>query len=48
MDNARSILVTIIDLVIFVIISILFIPAFLIVTIFQPVWSDKLSELFGL
>ena len=41
-------LTTIGDILLFAIATILFVPAFLIVTWLQDFWSKKLSELFGL
>lgn len=35
------------DFVLFVILSVLFIPAFFIVTYLQPIWQEKLKSLFN-
>lgn len=48
METVEKILMLILDFVIFVVLSILFLPAFLIVTYVQPIWQKKLQSLFDL
>ena len=47
-ESAKTVLLYAGDLLLFVVVSVLFLPAFLIVTVMQPLWSKKLGDLFGL
>jgi uncharacterized phage infection (PIP) family protein YhgE len=47
MDVLGKALSFIFDLLIFAIVTILFVPSFFIVTYLQEFWSKKLSDLFG-
>lgn len=48
MDSIESFLKLVLDFILFVIVSILFLPSFLIVTYLQPVWQKLLQGLFDL
>lgn len=47
MDTVSKIAGYVGNVLLFAVVSIIFLPAFLIVTTLQEVWSKKLSELFG-
>lgn len=48
MNTVEHILILLWNVLLFFVVSILFLPAFLIVTNLQEYWSKKLGELFGL
>lgn len=47
METVQTILLSIWRFALFIAVSIVFLPAFIIVTYLQDYWSKKLSELFG-
>jgi hypothetical protein len=47
MESIEKILLSAGNFILFILASVIFLPAFFIVTYLQDFWSDKLSELFG-
>ncbi|HEY0980419.1 MAG TPA: hypothetical protein VGE18_03370 [Candidatus Paceibacterota bacterium] len=47
MDEIGKVFVYVGNVLLFVLVSIIFLPAFLIVNYLQEVWTKQLSELFG-
>ncbi|MBP9701201.1 MAG: hypothetical protein KBD54_02280 [Candidatus Pacebacteria bacterium] len=48
LDIAEKVLLAILNFVYFVILSLLFLPAFFIVTYMQKTWEEKMKEVLGL
>ncbi len=48
METVQKILLAIGEFVLFIAVSLIFLPAFLIVTYLQGYWTKKLGDLFGL
>ncbi len=48
MEKVEKFIVYIFNVLLFVVLSILFLPSFLIVTYIQPIWSKMLTNLFKL
>jgi hypothetical protein len=46
-DIAKTVLISLWNFGLFIVVSLVFLPSFLIVTYLQDYWSKKLSELFG-
>lgn len=48
MEFVEKTLISIGSFILFVVVSLLFLPSFLIVTYLEPVWKKSLNDVFGL